>query len=74
MAGAKEALAHVHRTSTRSRRAIRPQVGVTGGAALATEEMLASVRDTNVAAVLSLLGVGLCFVLFYRDIVRRCSR
>jgi len=46
------------------------QVGVTGGPALATEEMLASVRDTNFAAVISLAGVGLCFILFYRDIVR----
>jgi len=56
-------------------RAVRPafpdvEVGITGGPALATEEMLASVRDTTLASILSLIGVGVCFVLFYRDIAR----
>jgi len=71
MAGAEEAIERVRGHLA----AVLPrypglQVGITGGPALATEEMLASVRDTSLASLLSLAGVGLCFILFYRDLAR----
>jgi hopanoid biosynthesis associated RND transporter like protein HpnN len=71
MAGAEEAIERVRGHIA----AVWPaypglEVGITGGPALAAEEMAASVRDTSLASVLSLLGVGLCFVLFYRDVAR----
>lgn len=71
MASAAEAIERV-RSHIRAARARHPEVriGITGGPALATQEMQASVTDTSLASVLSLLGVGVCFILFYRDIAR----
>ncbi len=42
------------------------QAGVTGAPALATDEMMATQRDTLTASFLSLLGIGLLFAMTFR--------
>ena len=44
------------------------QAGVTGNRALATDEMVTSQHDTALAAVISLLGVGLLYIAIFREI------
>jgi hypothetical protein len=44
------------------------QAGVTGGKALASDEMLASQRDNALASVISLAGVALLFVVGFREV------
>ncbi len=44
------------------------QAGVTGSRALASDEMVSSQRDTALAAVLSLLGVGLLYVAIFWEV------
>jgi hopanoid biosynthesis associated RND transporter like protein HpnN len=44
------------------------QAGVTGGKALASDEMLASQRDNALAAVISLTGVALLFIVGFREV------
>lgn len=46
------------------------QAGVTGGAALATDEMLASQRDTLAASIIALLGVAVLFIVTFRERLR----
>ena len=46
------------------------QVGVTGRAVLEVDEMAAARRDMALAAVISLIGVTLLFVVVFRGIVR----
>jgi len=46
------------------------RVGLTGGPALETEELQSTLGDMRLASLLSLAGVGLCFVLFYREVTR----
>ncbi len=48
----------------------RVAVGVTGKDALETDEMTAAMRDTTLATVISLAGLGLLLVLFLRGISR----
>jgi len=45
-------------------------VGITGKAVLETDEMTAAQRDMTVASALSLLGVAIFFVVFFRGVVR----
>lgn len=44
------------------------QAGVTGELALATDEMLASQRDTTIASLLALAGVALLFIITFRQL------
>lgn len=44
------------------------QAGVTGNRALGSDEMLRSQRDTALAAIISLLGVGLLYVAMFWEI------
>lgn len=44
------------------------QAGVTGGKALASDEMLASQRDNALASVISLTGVALLFIVGFREV------
>lgn len=44
------------------------QAGVTGGKALASDEMLTSQRDNAVAAVLSLTAIAVLFILGFREV------
>lgn len=46
------------------------EAGVTGPAALESDEMTAALRDTSLATVLSLLGLGVLLVLFFRGVAR----
>jgi uncharacterized protein len=46
------------------------EVGITGKAVLETDEMTAAQRDMTLASVLSLLGVAIFFVVFFRGVVR----
>jgi hopanoid biosynthesis associated RND transporter like protein HpnN len=46
------------------------EVGITGKAVLETDEMTAAQRDMTIASVLSLLGVAIFFVVFFRGVVR----
>ena len=48
----------------------RVAVGVTGKAALETDEMTAAMRDMTLATVISLVALGLLLVLFLRGISR----
>ncbi len=48
----------------------RIAVGVTGKAALEADEMTAALRDTTLATVISLVGLGLLLVLFLRGVSR----
>ena len=44
------------------------QAGVTGGRALGSDEMLSSQRDTALATVISLLGVGLFYIAIFWEV------
>ena len=46
------------------------EVGITGKAVLETDEMTAAQRDMTIATVLSLAGVAILFVAFFRGVVR----
>jgi uncharacterized protein len=46
------------------------EVGITGKAVLETDEMAAAQRDMTIATVLSLVGVAVLFVAFFRGVVR----
>jgi hypothetical protein len=46
------------------------QVGITGRAVLESDEMAVTQRDMTIASLLSLAGVTLLFVLFFREVVR----
>jgi hopanoid biosynthesis associated RND transporter like protein HpnN len=46
------------------------EVGITGKAVLESDEMTAAQRDMTSATVISLIGVALLFVVFYRGMVR----
>jgi uncharacterized protein len=46
------------------------EVGITGKAVLETDEMAAAQRDMTLATVLSLVGVAILFVVFFRGMVR----
>jgi len=46
------------------------EVGITGKAVLETDEMAAAQRDMMIATVISLAGVALLFVAFFRGVVR----
>jgi uncharacterized protein len=46
------------------------EVGITGKAVLETDEMTAAQRDMTIATVISLVGVGILFVAFFRGVVR----
>lgn len=46
------------------------QAGVTGEKALGNDEMLAAQADSSLATVVSLVGVGLLYLLFFRSIRR----
>ncbi len=44
------------------------QVGVTGGVALATDEMTQAMRDTKIATVVALIGIALLFIAVFRQV------
>jgi uncharacterized protein len=46
------------------------EVGITGKAVLETDEMTAAQRDMTIATVISLVGVAILFVCFFRGVVR----
>jgi hopanoid biosynthesis associated RND transporter like protein HpnN len=46
------------------------EVGITGKAVLQTDEMSAAQRDMTIATVVSLVGVAVLFVAFFRGVVR----
>lgn len=48
----------------------RVHVGVTGEKALGNDEMLTAQADSSLASVVSLVGVGLLYLLFFRNIRR----
>jgi hopanoid biosynthesis associated RND transporter like protein HpnN len=46
------------------------EVGITGKAVLESDEMTAAQRDMTIATVLSLVGVAIFFIAFFRGVVR----
>lgn len=48
----------------------RVQAGVTGDKALGNDEMLTAQADSSLASVVSLVGVGLLYLLFFRSVRR----
>lgn len=44
------------------------KAGVTGGSALATDEMSQAMKDTTWATVITLVGIGLLFMLTFREV------
>lgn len=46
------------------------EAGVTGPAALESDEMTAALRDSSLATILSLLGLGALLILFFRSVAR----
>jgi uncharacterized protein len=46
------------------------EVGITGKAVLETDEMTSAQRDMTIATVISLVGVAILFIAFFRGVVR----
>jgi hopanoid biosynthesis associated RND transporter like protein HpnN len=67
----QEAIAAIRRHIAELRQTFpRVQAGVTGDEALGNDEMLTAQTDSSLASLVSLLGVGILYLLFFRSIRR----
>ncbi len=66
----REAIERLRRHISDLRKTSYPdlQVGVTGGVALATDEMTQAMRDTKVATVVALIGIAILFISVFRQV------